>query len=46
MLLPEGLVGMFELDEGSLLSIGAEADEAGLPVRRPEGTPVVLGAPR
>ncbi|KAG9966670.1 alpha/beta-hydrolase, partial [Aureobasidium melanogenum] len=35
------LVGMLELAEDNLLSIGAEVDEAGLPVRMPEGTPVV-----
>jgi hypothetical protein len=46
MLLPVGLVGMLELAEDSLLSIGAEVDEAGLAVRMAEGTPVVFGVPR
>lgn len=46
MLLPVGLVGMLELAEGNLLSTGADAEEAGLPVRRPEGMPGVFEVAR
>jgi hypothetical protein len=45
--LPVGLVGgRVELAEGSLLRIGAETDEAGLPVRMPEGMPGVFEVAR
>lgn len=46
MLLPVGLVGTLELAEGNLLSIGADADEAGLLVRMPEGIPGVFEVAR
>lgn len=46
MLLPVALLERVELAEGSLLSIGAEADVPGLPVRTPDGMAALLGAPR